>query len=168
MGRATRAERRVASAAAWVLLGCLFALVWPAALGGATAYIGVDGHSMDGTYVDGDLIVVRKQESYAVGDIVTFRVPEREFGAGAHVIHRIIGGDGTQGFTLQGDNRTQPDPWRPRTADVLGKSWIRVPGGATRFQQLGQPVPLGALVAALTVFAMLLPRKDEAQEPVTD
>ena len=160
-------ERRVASAAAWVLIGCVFALIWPTAFGGATAYIGIDGESMSGTFESGDLVIVREQRSYEVGDAVTFRVPAGEFGAGAHVIHRIIGGNGTDGFTLQGDNKTQADPWRPTAADIVGKSWIHIPGGAARFKQMGQPVPLGALCAGLTVFAMLLPRKDEVTEPAT-
>lgn len=155
----TRAERAVRSAALWVLLAAVTFLVWPVTFGGATSFVGVDGRSMDGTYATGDLIVLREQPAYAVGDIVTFRVPAGEFGAGAHVIHRIVGGDGTTGFITQGDNKPLIDPWRPKTSDVVGKSWVRVPGAAARFQQLGQPVPLGALCAGLTVFVMLLPKK---------
>lgn len=155
----TRAERAVRSAATYVLLAGLCALVWPQTFGGAAAYIGVDGQSMDGTYVTGDLIAVRKQESYAVGDVITYKIPEGDFGAGAHVIHRITGGDGEAGFTTQGDNKPLPDPWHPRTDDVVGKSWVRVPGGAARFQEMGKPVPLGAMCAGLTVFVMLLPKK---------
>jgi signal peptidase len=134
-------------------------LVWPQSMHGSLAYISVDGHSMDGTYVNGDLIVVRRQVAYAVGDIVTYRIPQGEFGAGANVIHRITGGNGETGFTTQGDNKPLPDPWHPRTGDVLGRSALRVPGGAHYFLQLSQPIPLGGLCAALTVFVMLLPKK---------
>ena len=35
-------------------------VMWPQSLGGSVAYIKVQGHSMDGTYKSGDLIVVRK------------------------------------------------------------------------------------------------------------
>jgi signal peptidase len=136
-------------------------LVWPQSMHGAVAYIGVDGHSMDGTYANGDLIVVRKQPSYQVGDIVTYKIPKGEFGAGANVIHRITGGNGTTGFTTQGDNRTIADPWHPRTADVVGHSELRVPGGARYFLALSKPIPLGGLCAALTVFVMLWPKSEK-------
>ena len=144
-----------------VLTVACLSLVWPQSLGGPVAFVGVDGHSMDGTYVDGDLIVARRQPSYEIGDIVTYRVPKGEFGAGAHVIHRIVGGDGESGFVTQGDNRAQVDPWLPRASDVIGKSWVRIPQGAGLFLQLAKPLNLGALCAALTVFVMLLPRREQ-------
>lgn len=159
----TRAERAVARAALTVLTLALLSLVWPQPFGGHTSFAGVDGDSMLGTYDDGDLIVLRAQASYGVGDIVTFRVPEGEFGAGAHVIHRIIGGDPVSGFVMQGDNRSVPDEWRPRPTDILGASWVRVPDGAQLFQDLGRPVPLGALCAGLTVAVGLMPRREKAR-----
>lgn len=158
----TRAERAVARAALIVLSAAVLALVWPTTFGGSTAFVGVDGDSMNGTYVDGDLIVVREQRSYDVGDVITYRVQAGEFGAGAHVIHRIVGGDAEAGFRTQGDNRDKPDTWRPRPTDILGTSWVRVPDGAQRFQDLGQPVPLGALCAGLTVAVGLMPRREKA------
>jgi signal peptidase I len=163
--RATHAAPLRVSTVAHVLATAavlaLLWLVWPQSMHGAVAYVGVDGHSMDGTYADGDLIAVRAQSSYAVGDIVTYRIPKGEFGAGANVIHRIIGGNGETGFTTQGDNKPLPDPWHPRTGDVLGKSALRIPGGARYFLALAQPVPLGGLCAGLTVFVMLLPGKSK-------
>lgn len=163
----TRAERVVARAALTVLSAASLALVWPQTFGGPTAFVGVDGDSMNGTYVDGDLIVVREQGSYDVGDVITYRVPAGEFGAGAHVIHRIVGGDAEAGFRTQGDNRDRPDEWRPRPTDILGASWVRVPSAAQRFQDLGEPVPLGALCAGLTVAVGLMPRRDRASAPET-
>ena len=150
---------RIASWLATALMLGLLWFVWPQSFHGSVAYVGVNGHSMDGTYVDGDLIVVRKLASYRVGDIVTYKIPRGEFGAGANVIHRIKGGTGLTGFTTQGDNKRLPDPWHPLTQDVLGKSELRIPGGAHYFLALSRPVPLGALCAGLTVMVMLLPKK---------
>lgn len=155
-------ERRTARAAGLVLVLALLSLVWPQPFGGSTSFAGVSGDSMLGTYDDGDLIVLRAQRSYRVGDITIFRVPEDEFGAGAHVIHRIVGGDGASGFVMRGDNRSQTDPWRPRTQDVVGAAWVRVPGGAAAFRALGRPVNLGALCAGLTVAVALLPRRRQS------
>ncbi|MDX6217986.1 MAG: signal peptidase [Frankiales bacterium] len=161
MGRPTML-RRVLKALGTGLILALVWLVWPQSMHGRVAYISVDGHSMDGTYANGDLIVVRKQPSYNIGDIVTYRIPKGEFGAGANVIHRITGGNGTTGFTTQGDNRNIPDPWHPRTADIVGHSELRVPGGARYFLALSKPIPLGGLCAGLTVLVMLWPKSEKA------
>lgn len=160
--RTTRAERAVARAALTVLSIAALSLIWPSTLGGPTSFVGVNGDSMMGTYRDGDLVVVRERARYDVGDIITYRVPAGEFGAGAPVIHRIIGGDAGAGFVTQGDNRTVADEWQPRPTDILGASWVRMPGAAQRFQDLGQPVPLGALCAGLTVAVGLMPRRAKA------
>jgi signal peptidase len=153
--------RAVVKALSTGLLLAFVWMIWPQSMHGAIAYISVDGHSMDGTYANGDLIVVRKQPIYRVGDIVTYKIPKGDFGAGANVIHRITGGNGTTGFTTQGDNRNIPDPWHPRTADVVGRSEVRVPGGAHYFLALSKPIPLGGLCAALTVLVMLWPKPEK-------
>ena len=147
----------------WAMGICLLCaigfLAWPQSFGGRTAFIGVDGQSMAPTYASGDLLVVRRQGTYHVGDVITYIVPKGEFGAGAHVVHRITGGKGTAGFVTQGDNRAVADEWHPRHEDVVGATSLRIPGAASWFQQLGRPVPLGALCAGLTVMVMLLPRR---------
>jgi signal peptidase I len=114
---------------------------------------------MDGTYVSGDLIVVRKHHHYAVGDIITYRIPKGDFGAGAQVIHRIVGGNGTAGFVTKGDNRKSIDDWHPRNSDVIGQSWVRLPGAGVWFSRISQPLPMGVIVGGLTVFVMVLPKK---------
>jgi len=38
-------------------------------------------------------------------------------------------GDGTEGFTVKGDNNNNlPDPWTPRLDDIAGKTWFTLPG----------------------------------------
>jgi signal peptidase I len=143
----------------WAAVAAALFLVWPQSLGGSVAYIKVQGHSMDGTYQTGDLIVVRKQSHYAVGEIITYRIPKGQFGAGAQVIHRIIGGNGNTGFITQGDNKKFPDDWHPHDSDVVGRSWIRLPGAGVWFSRLSQPLPLGVIVGGLTVFVLVLPKK---------
>jgi signal peptidase len=143
-------------AVAAVVAGAL-TLIWPQSLGGRIAYVKVDGHSMDPTLHMGDLAVVHRHAHYGNGDVVAYRVPRDEFGAGAFVIHRIIGGDGRTGFTTQGDNRTAPDIWHPRDADILGVVTLRVPGIGDAIATLASPIPLGGLCAGLTTTVMLLP-----------
>ena len=141
-----------------LLLIALF-VIWPQSLGGKVAYVKVDGHSMDPTYHTGDLAVVRRQSAYAVGDPVAYRIPRGEFGAGAIVIHRLVGGDGVRGFVTRGDNRTIDDPWHPRTQDIVGRVRVDVAGLGTRVATLSKPAYLGALVAALTVAVMVVPSR---------
>lgn len=143
--------------AATLALGFLF---WPQSLGGKVSFVRVDGHSMDPTFHMGDLAVVRKQSSYNVGDAVAYRIPNGEFGAGAMVIHRLIGGDGVHGYTTKGDNRTMADEWHPRTADIVGRVRYDVPSFGNTLAALTRPVNIGGLVAGLTVLVMLWPRRE--------
>ena len=141
------------------LVAGIFLLTWPQSLGGPVAYVQVSGQSMDGTYKTGDLIVVRRQSHYSTGDIITYRIPAGQFGAGAQVIHRIIGGNGTTGFITKGDNKKFADAWHPRNHDVVGRSWLRIQNAGIWFSRLSQPLPLGVIVGGLTIFVMLLPRR---------
>lgn len=146
--------------ASWVLLVAtlaLLAMFWPQSLGGAVAYVRVDGHSMDPTFHLGDLAVVRRQTSYRIGDAVAYRIPKGEFGAGALVIHRLIGGNGTTGYVTKGDNKNLPDEWHPKAADIVGRVRYDIPGVGTKLATLTKPMYLGGLVAALTVAVMVFP-----------
>jgi signal peptidase len=137
---------------------------WPQSLGGSVAYVKVNGESMDGTYNTGDLIVVHREAHYAVGDIIAYRVPKNKFAAGAQVIHRIVGGNGSSGFVTRGDNRTVVDEWHPRIDDVVGTAWARFPGLVSWFTRMAEPIPLGALCGGLTVLVMLFPRRAVARQ----
>ena len=104
---------------------------------------------MDGTYKTGDLILTRAQDSYAVGDIVTYKVNGNQ-----QVIHRIIGGDGAKGYTMQGDNNPDPDPWHPTDADVVGKSWHRFEGKAWLMHLPQRPWFVGLAAGLITLLVL--------------
>jgi signal peptidase len=137
------------------LLGGWYLMLSPTTLGGPTAYIEVSGHSMDGTYRTGDLVITREQDTYRRGDIVTFRAQ------GGQVIHRIIGGNGTEGYTLQGDNNPDPDPWHPTDADVVGKAWIHLPQKAHLLRLPADPKFAGSAAGFVTALILLV---DAAKE----
>ncbi len=132
-----------------------FLLLRPGFLGGPAAYVMVTGHSMEPALYTNDLVVTRKQETYAIGDIVAFRVPKGEPAEGATVIHRIAGGSGVEGFVMQGDNKKYPDPWHPKHGDILGKMWFRVPGAGPLLAFLRAPLPLATLAGWLAVVMVL-------------
>jgi signal peptidase I len=99
----------------------------PAALGGPATYLIVSGHSMEPALHAGDLVVARRQDTYRRGDVIAYHIMKNQAGAGALVIHRIVGGSSRDGYVTRGDNRSYRDPWRPRPVDIAGKMSLRVP-----------------------------------------
>ena len=135
----------VALVVAWVLL------LRPQLLGGPASYVIVSGHSMEPALQTGDLVLALERSSYRVGDVVAFRIPKGDPGAGALVIHRITGGSARTGYVTRGDNRDGPDEWRPKPADVLGKRVFAVPRVGLLFGWVQTPFGF-ALAAGLAAF----------------
>lgn len=167
-------SKRFVSGLLWGAVLAVFA-VWmftlrPQSLGGPAGYILVRGVSMNPTYHTGDLVLVRKVPSYSPGDIVAYRVPQKEIGAGVILIHRLIGGSPTEGFDIQGDNNPEPDPWHPKYSDIVGKAWIIVPRGGFLLLFLHSPLPLASLAAGIAVAYFLVPEepKKSAPEPIAE
>lgn len=136
----------------------------PTALGGPAAYLVIRGDSMLPTYTGGELVIIRPAASYATGDVVAYRVPANELGAGRIVIHRIVevagAGTGHPTYTMQGDNNPAPDPWQPAATDIVGRPWIVVPSIGRILAVLHQPAVLAALaVAAVAVAAFWRSRR---------
>ena len=150
-------------------LGAWFLTLAPTTLRGPAAYIEVSGHSMDGTYKTGDLVVTRQQDTYAKGDIIAFKVLN---GTGTgQVIHRIIGGNGRTGYNLQGDNNPDPDPWHPTDADVVGKAWLHYPDSAWVFDLPRKPVYVGLAAGLFTLVVLAFdarPRRRRGGEATDD
>jgi signal peptidase len=157
---------------AGISLAILVCLFWaqylrPQSLGGNAAYVLVSGKSMLPRYHTGDLVLVEHQSAYRVGELIAYRVPKGDPMAGSQVIHRIIGGDAQHGFVVQGDNRTAPDVWRPKTADIVGAKVLRLPGAVVVLQFLRSPLLLG-LMAACFVFVRVLGFGGEKTETKDD
>lgn len=159
--RALQNTNRAASIAAVVLALLFWAFyLCPQSFGGRAGYVLVSGHSMLPRYHTGDLVLVERKPSYHVGEVIAYRVPKGDPMAGAQVIHRIVGGDATHGFLVQGDNRDAPDVWRPKPSDIVGAKALRIPNAVLVMQFLRSPVLLG-LLAACFVFVRVLGRKDD-------
>jgi len=127
----------------------------PQSLGGPAAYVLVSGKSMLPRYHTGDLVLVERQSSYHVGEVIAYRVPKGDPMAGAQVIHRIVGGDAQHGFVVQGDNRTAPDTWRPKPADVVGAKTLRIPNAVVLLRFLRSPLLLALFAASLVFIGVL-------------
>jgi signal peptidase I len=151
--------------AAGIAVAILVCLFWaqylrPQSFGGRAAYVLVSGKSMLPRYHTGDLVLVEKQTSYHVGQLIAYRVPKGDPMAGAQVIHRIVGGNAQHGFIVRGDNRTAPDVWRPKPRDIVGAKALRIPNAVLILQFLRSPLFL-ALLAACFVFVRVLAPGDE-------
>ena len=121
------------------LLGGLV-FFWPPALGGATSQIMVSGTSMLPTLQPGDLVLLRKARSYAVGDVVAYPSPD-----GPLVIHRIRGRNGEE-FTFKGDNNNFVDPWTATSEQIAGKQLLALPRVGAYLSGLRAPWMIAAVV----------------------
>ena len=129
----TSAFTLIAVIAAWIAFA-------PPQLGGRTSYLIVSGNSMEPGMHRGDLAVVRKQDTYGVGDVVTYHHPQI-----GPVIHRIIDTDGAR-FVFQGDNNDFIDPYRPAQSEMVGALWIHVPGAGAWLTRFHSPVYIAGLL----------------------
>lgn len=103
--------------------------------------------SMSGTIEPDDLIVTKRQQTYAVGDIITFRSGD------ATVTHRITAIE-PEGYRTKGDANTVDDPGDAiPEQQVIGKVILVIPkiGAAIRFCR----TPVGML-CLLTAAALIL------------
>ena len=138
--------------AAQLALGA--ALLWfclPQSFGGRAGWVLVSGTSMLPHLHTGDLVLVERRSSYDAGEVIAYRVPKGQVGAGHVVIHRISGGSGRTGWTMKGDNRTAPDLWYPTNRDVLGAELLRIPDAWLVLRFLHTPLFLG-LLAGFGIF----------------
>lgn len=124
------------------------AVIWiafgPVKIGGQASYVMVNGISMEPNYHTGDLVIVRKEETYQVGDVVAYRDAQM----GAYIIHRIIGIRQDQ-FIMKGDNNSWVDAYQPTHDEILGKQWIYVPKAGITMQWLRKPINLSLAIVLL-------------------
>ena len=120
----------------WPLLLVMIVALWPAAWGGLTGFSVVDGTSMESAYDTNDVVLTLRQSSYAVGDIVSYKVPAGQEASGQQIIHRIVAVENSADepiFSTQGDNDPSLDPWKISTVDVVGKVVLHAPGIGAAF-----------------------------------
>jgi signal peptidase I len=82
----------------------------------------VNGISMESGYHTGDLVIVRKSQTYLIGHIVAYRDAEM----GQYVIHRIIGTE--QGQFVMNAPVISPLPLKANVPAKTG-SWTNCPRG---------------------------------------
>src|SRR5215212_2313903 len=131
-----------------VLLGAIWVAFAPVQFGGQAAYVIVNCNSMEPLYHRGDLVIIRAQLDYQVGEIVTYRHPDI-----GPVIHRIIGRD-IEHYVFKGDHNDFIDPYEPVRSELIGKSWIYLPYVGKVIGQLRTPLNMAILAAVGGVVIM--------------
>ena len=157
--RARRLRSLVTGTALAAIVAAVAYLFWPSSLGGCSTMTIVSGNSMEPTYSTGDLVWSRCGEP-AVGDVVVYSPPDTD---GARVIHRIVGGDGAEGWVLQGDNNDFLDPWNPDDTDVVGIAAVHIPRLGSIVYSLGNPFIWGSLLL-LAAAIYLWPRTGDLED----
>jgi signal peptidase len=147
---------RIAALVLTVVVVVLWAaFLRPGFLGGPAGYTIVSGTSMSPTLESGDLVVTQRQSAYSAGDVIVYTVPQGEAGAGAHVIHRVVGGDARTGLVVRGDNLVVVDPCHPTADDVVGKVEVTIPQAGDTLLLIRTPLG-AALLAGLTTLVVAL------------
>lgn len=101
----------------------------------------VTSGSMEPAFSAGDMILIRQEEDYALGDIVTFRLS-----SGDLVTHRIVGSvEGS--FITKGDANNTEDDELLDPQQIVGKLVTYIPAVGSFLLFLRTPVGLFVLVA---------------------
>src|SRR3954447_20295003 len=132
-----------ALAAAWFFVG-------PTQLGGRTSYAVTFGISMVPHFHKGDLVVLRRQSTYRVGDVVAYRSHDLH----RNVLHRIIAIHGGR-YTFKGDNNGFIDPERPTDVDLVGSEWFKLRGAGNWVASLHSPRNAAVVAFVLVLFLLL-------------
>ena len=121
----------------------------PSQLGGWVTYVIVDGNSMEPDFRRGDLVLVRSEPAYGVGDAVVYRDPQ----LGGYVFHRIIGME-LDHLILQGDNNSWLDSYQPVRDEIVGRLWLHVPKLGTAIEWMRVPLHMSLLAGLLGAILM--------------
>lgn len=144
-----RTVKGLAVVAVLVAFGTAWWFFAPTQLGGKTSYAVTFGVSMEPHFHQGDLVVLRRQSRYHVGEVVAYRSHDLK----KNVLHRIIAVHGGR-FTFKGDNNDFVDPERPTQADLVGAEWLHIPSAGAWLASLHSP--RNAAIAAFVIVLLLM------------
>ena len=96
----------------------------------------------------GDLVVLRKQSGYHVGEVAAYHNKQ----LGVVVMHRIIARDGSH-FVFKGDNNSFDDAYEPTASQIVGDEWIHLPRVGVVVQYLRIPLVAAGGLAILWLFS---------------
>lgn len=152
------------SAVSTLFIVAFFFLAWPASLGGKATWVTVSGTSMLPDYRTGDMVLAWNDGAWGLGDVVLYSMDGTSTNL---IVHRLIDGNATQGWTAQGDNKPAPDPWRIPAENVRGRELVHIPYLGVILSAARTPQVL-ALATGILVFGavLVMPRRKRRLERI--
>ncbi len=144
--RPTRTRRILSIALALIALACAWFYLAPTGLGGSDTYVVTEGVSMQPRFHSGDLVLVRRQSSYHVGEIVAYHSDVFH----TTILHRIIAREGGR-YVFKGDNNDFVDFEHPAAGQLIGALWLHLPGTGRVLASVRSPALVGGLLALGTL-----------------
>lgn len=105
--------------------------------------------SMTGAIEEGDAIIIKKSDSYAVGDVITYFPADENFS----VTHRIVRMEGDKFYT-KGDANQSEDPDPVLIEQIAGKVAVKLDKVGYFIEWLKSPV--GMIFAATFIVLLIL------------
>lgn len=135
------------AAAGFLIVLLLWIIFAPVQIGGNAFYVIVNGNSMEPGFYKGDLVVLRTETDYQVGDIVAYKYPQL-----GNVFHRIVEIKGNAYF-LKGDHNSWIDSYQPSKNEIIAKYWFVIRKAGTLIATFKSPWVL-ALLAGIILLIM--------------
>jgi len=135
--------------------------LWPAALGGSTEFLLVQGNSMLGTIEPGSFVITKEKSKYEVDDIVSYTSDRYSAFQGRTLVHRIIE-ETDRGFILKGDNNPKNDPGRVTPNMINGEVVFFTPFLGYLLLIMRNPLVMGVL-AVVMLMAQFKKKKKKGQ-----
>lgn len=110
--------------------------------------------SMEPALKVGDMIIIRRQDSYQAGDIITFR------DGGSFVTHRIAEAQGDDTFITRGDSNNTPDSRPVSIGQVEGSLLLRIPMAGRLLLYLKTTPGIISAALAAAILTLLSFRKE--------
>ena len=127
-------------------------LLWggllPQQLGGRMSYAITDGVSMLPHFHAGDLVILRSEPTYHVGEVAAFHNQQ----LGVIVLHRIVALHNGR-YMFKGDHNHWNPASEPIKSQIVGAEWIHVPGGGRYLGELHVPGVAAVVLALLWLFS---------------
>lgn len=154
-----------------LVFGTIAFIVWPSSWGGLFSFIIVSGKSMEPGYHTLDLVVIKEEPTYGVGDIVSYVVTSED-GVRGRILHRIIGYNDNGTFIIQGDNNPNNDPWGVPQDWIEGSVIASIPQGGKYLLWLRSPWVLAILCGIFVTWEVAriqreLSEKKQAEKAAT-
>lgn len=137
-----------------VVIGALFLVsLAPTELGIQTKI--VQSGSMEPSIPVGALIIIKPDDAYKTGDVITFG---EDSGSAVPTTHRILSmreADGSVFYTTKGDANEEGDAREVARGDVIGKVYISVPYAGFVLNFARQPMGFALLIALPAALVIL-------------